>query len=575
MSEKVSLDFLISLKQANTNIEQTRKVGGIMDYLTTMARRANDAMFSTSRGEDVSQKLTDKAGDVSKAGVIQAAASALAGRAVQKFMGSAINLTRASLGIWVEHAGAMIKFRKELGYSSAATHQFSLGVSRAAMMYGTSMRSVRDIAFFMAQGAKNGSAEIGKLAGQLALLSEYGGIGTGTLTSFVDTMVFMGNMTDEQAAHMSLALKAVAVDANVSAENTVKAWSEVGELLPHITDDYEDFQHMMTGLMVETQRQRQDAGALAGYLSQAMSNESTKLYSVLKSNGGNFRATTTQMYDQLKILYAGVEQGDKSAIHNFTKMSEAWGMSNFKVAKQFMEAMEANAKNGNAKIEETFNQSTESLKAKLKSDLTAMEEVREMAMKVKAAAGNFWEGWLGGEGGKFLVSYLKDVLSFTMQALEDLNYLTGKREKTVKASQGLAETTGEAVARRGIYGQIMGGNDQIALGGMNKQERAEYDRRLRKDANDMQAWRTGAMEGPTLNKFVPPEWALTKDDIPRLQKQLEQSQGAANSQRIEQLLSALVEKTKEGNEERVKQRIKQGKKLGQAAAASLAQTGVQ
>jgi hypothetical protein len=391
MSEKVSLDFLISLKQANANVEQTRKVGGIMDYLATTARRANDALFQTSKGEDASKREEASTKKTSKLAMMKAASLAAAGAISQKVLSGTVSLVKASVGWWAEHAGAMTTFRRELGYSSEETHTFTMGVSRAAAVYGTSLRSVRDVAAFMAQGARTGQKEIVKLAGTLASLAEYGGVSTGTINDFVQTMSFAGNKTDEQATHMLLAIKNVAEAANVPAEGVIRAFTEIKDLLPQLTTNVKGAEQGLVTMYTAVAKNREAAGSLSSFMQR-----------------GDLMAYFDMVEGQVGTLWGRVEAKDEDAVKAAMIRARAMGIQSLTQLKAIMIAQKARAKN-QGDTDAMFAKSADELEKRLQRDLTVMEQLHAKVKSVKAAATGFWEGFMGGQGGKALLAILDKI----------------------------------------------------------------------------------------------------------------------------------------------------------------------
>jgi hypothetical protein len=569
MSEKVSLDFLISLKQANTNVEQTRKVGGIMDYLATAAKKANDALFNTSDGQDA-VKLTGKASAKKrKFASLDAAAMAAAGMVAGKVMTASIALVKTSIGVWAENHIALIKYRQELGMTAAEHHKLTLGVSRSAALYGTSMRSVRDIAGYMAKGATEGTAEISKMSGALALLVDYGGVRAGTLTDFIQKQTFVAKKSDEQAKHMAFAIKKMAADANIPAEDLLRTWTNITQVMPMVTSKRGDFDAFITSMMVGVGKTRQSTGALGEYIATAM-DQNSALHTRVMSNKGDFEAATDDIFRQLSKAWQGHDESNTNSVKSLMLLAQnQFDFQSYEQVKAFMLAKEYHKKHRD-EAKKTFAMGSGALEAALKRDLSAMEQIGEKMNKLKGMAGNFWESWLGGPTGKALVKMLNDTLTATIIALEELAWLTGKRD--VKKKAGTADLAKEQVQREmGVaYGVLnQGRRDEIAMGGQGPEERRRLFNLQRDTAVKTGHWRSGTKFKGS-ETFTPPEWALTKADIPTLREKLKGAEGQYEA-RIVYLLEKLTGVTEEGNKEREKQgRVRSAPQTSGTGAAAQA-----
>lgn len=545
MSEQVSLDFLISLKQASQNVQQTRKVGGALDYLANLAKKANDALFQTSRGEDAQQKYTKGSKQVQRETSITAGLMTAAANTTKKALDLTIMGIRSSVGWWADHAGAMALFRKEMGYTSEQVHQFSMGVTRSAAQYGTSMRSVRDLTFFMARGAKLGQKEIGKLTDSMGTLSDFGGVDTATIKGFMTVMTGFNQLMDESdASHFALGIKALAQEYKVGADGIMKGFVGVDNLLPKLTKNTALAHSTLANMFASAESFREDPMIIAGVINQ-MGEAGTKMNDLFISTQGDLNKTLSIIMGQVNHLMKNYsdENGNLTAmgIRAMEKMGAHFNISQFKELKGVSLTYDDAIKNA-SKTQKIFSKTSKELRDQITANLTPLELVHQKVNQVIAAASGFWESFMGGEGGKLLMRALEEIT-------DKINILAEIWGRSKDPSQGVKKLAQQSAVWDSW--SAAGAADSAV-----KQVHGSTEQQMRmhtisaKTANDVRLWRQGKMSPG----FVPPMMAVQDArpaDIERLKSQASTAEGRERKALIA-LLQQLVEKTDTANKQREK-----------------------
>lgn len=574
MSEQVSLDFLISLKQATQNITQTRKIGGALDYLANLAKKANDALFKTSEGEDANEKYIKGAKKTQNATSITAGLMEAASKTTRKALDLTVMGVRASVGWWADHAGAMVVFRKEMGYTSEQVHQFSMGVTRSAAQYGTSMRTVRDLTFFMARGAKLGTKEIGKLAGAMADLADFGGVNTATVKDFMVVMSGWNQIkSKEGAAQMALGIKAVAQEFKVSANGILQGFVGINNLLPMLSTNVEGAHEMLTGMFASAESFGHDAGDMAEIVN-SMFTAGSRAHGLLISNNGDLKATMSIIMGQVKTLMTEYtdEHGKMGAQAKaaMLRMGSVFNMEQLTQLRGMVLGYDDALKNA-SKIHKFFGMSMKDLRKQITDNLTPLELVHQKIKQIKASASGFWESFMGGTGGKMLFSAL-DKIEAALQAWEAAFGDPDKeKDKSEKAKKLLVQTKMAAInplntdLPMGPLGLVLrtmlykAATPEAAARAAHKGERGLTQ--SRRGANEL------------LAKFAAPGMETGNLEATRLRAELGKATTGPEIRQILLQLVSLVIETKKANTEREKQGQKiKGNNLSSAAALAGSKT---
>lgn len=562
MSENVSLDFLINLKQSSQNVQQTRRVGGALEYLANMARKANDALFHTSNGEDAVREYVKASKKKDKETKESSALMEWAAGVTNKALNLTIGAVKTSVGWWAEHAGAMISFRKEMGYTAEEVHQFTLGASRAAAEFGTTMASVRDLTFFMARGAQRGTKAVEKLGTSLSTLTDYGGAGTQTVKDFMTATTGLNRiMSEEEATHFLLALRAAASEARVPVNEIIDSMASLKNTYHAFTGDKRAALAMIAEMEMVVGKTREDAGLVTGYFQQA-SDSSSKLFQMIRSNQGDLMQALGTVFQQVDPLLDQVDAGGaqaENALIALEKQMQRFGFSDITQLRGVMKGYEALVSGQNT-VHKNLRKSTQELQASITATLTPLEKVHQKVNQVIATASTFWESFMGGTGGQLLMAALAQI----EEAIKYLDELYGtKRTKTKPDRADLAKEMATAERRFNMW-TVEGAVDKTIRQIHGTPEEIERRQTMdTKTANDVRAWRQGSMP----QTFIPPVWAVQDQrpsDVDRLRAQAE-----AGNVQADALLAQIAGLLKEGNEER----SKQTKKMKEGAGTGVSNSG--
>ncbi len=541
MSEQVSLDFLISLKQATQNVQQTRKIGGALDYLANLAKRANDALFQTSAGEDATAKYEGAARKKQNQTGITSRMMEATAKVTKRALDLTIAGVRSSIGWWADHAGAMTSFRREMGFASEEVQQFSLGVVRSAAKYGTSMRTVRDLTFFMVRGAQTGQKEMGKLAGIMANLVDFGGADTGTLKSIMSMLAGPNQlMTREGVVQFISSMKLIAQEAKVPFQEIMAGFSSLQNVVPRFTKEGREYAATM---LVETSKSLGNVERMSNFIDD-LGNQGSKPATLFLSHGGNMAETMERIRAQLqtirdtgkdvgKILVALRVQTTEQAGQNII------GVGSMSQINDIIMAIE-NTQKVMGKNRKTFSLETTETQRLYTNNLTPLEAVHKKIKQIKATASGFWESFIGGKGGAMLMVAL-DKIDQALKAW-DLAFGPESKDKDTKAAQNVVKSRFAAInpfSKDPISTRVallMGSTPELAARAVHTDQPSAT--RHRKAANDLLA-----------AKFAPPKMGVY-NPVDQLRERLVSARSEKEMQELVKELKELVRLSGEGNTNR-------------------------